>query len=69
MEDVLSNGETTTLRDYNIQKDSTVFLLARLRGGLQLRIKYDSEEKKVDISNDATVSDLKDYLKGNKSFP
>ncbi len=44
-------------------------MVARLKGGLQLKIQYDSEEKKVDIGNDATVSDLKDYLKGNKTFP
>lgn len=56
MEDILySTGETATLRDYNLQKDSTIFLVARLKGGLQLRIKYDQEEKKVDISDDATV--------------
>ena len=70
MEDIfLATEETATLQDYNIQNNSTVFLLARLKGGLQLKIQYDSEEKKVDISNDATVSDLKEYLKGNKSFP
>jgi hypothetical protein len=70
MEDVfLTTGETATLRDYNLQKDSTVFLLARLKGGLQLKIKYDTEEKKVEISNDATVSDLKTHLQGIKALP
>jgi hypothetical protein len=41
----------------------------RLLGGLQLKIKYDTTEKTVEIKNDATVSDLKELLKSRKEFP
>ncbi len=67
MEDVFySTEKTATLMDYNIQKNSTVWMLARLKGGLELKVVYDAEEKKVEISKDATVADLKNYLKGIK---
>lgn len=45
-------------------------LLIRLRGGLELTIKYEEEEIKFDIyDSNATLADLKKLLKSKKKFP
>ncbi len=62
-------GETALIKDYDIQSGSTILILYRLLGGLQLKIKYDTTEKTIEIKNDASVSDLKDLLKSRKEFP
>jgi hypothetical protein len=58
-----------TVADYGIQKNSTLMLAIRLKGGstLELLIKItESEEIKIDISNTNTVKQLKEAIYAKK---
>ena len=47
MMDVLHpTNEKALLKDYNIQRDSTIHLVVRLLGGLQLEVKYETDDGK-----------------------
>ncbi len=65
------NGSTEmTVGDYGIQKNSTLMLGLRLKGGstkLELVVKLaNDEEIKLDISNTATVKQFKEAIYARK---
>ncbi|XP_078410464.1 polyubiquitin-B-like isoform X2 [Cetorhinus maximus] len=52
-----------TLADYNIQPESTIFLMLRLRGGMRLRVKFMTGEViELDIDPSIQVSALKKMI-------
>jgi hypothetical protein len=46
MEILHPTNEKALLKDYNIQRDSTIHLVIRLLGGLQLEVKYETDDGK-----------------------
>lgn len=59
-----------TLNDYSIQKDSTLHLVLRLRGGMQLFVKTLSGSTiTIDASKNDLVDDLKAKIKDKERIP
>ena len=60
-------GLNLTVADYGIQKNCTLMLGLRFRGGLELVVKLaNDEEIKIDISNTSTVKQLKEAIFAKK---
>ena len=60
-----ADGLKRTVADYNIQKDGTIMLGLRLRGGTNLELKVrlsNNEEIKINITTTNTVKELKEKI-------
>lgn len=58
------------LNDYNIQKESTVNLLLRLRGGMQIFVKtLTGTTATIEVDGTETIAELKEKLRAKEGIP
>lgn len=59
-----------TLADYNITKDNTLHLVLRLRGGIQIFIKFLSGKTvTLDVATNDTIESVKEQLQDKEGIP
>ena len=59
-----------TLADYNVQKDSTVHLVLRLRGGMQIFVKtLSGKSMSVEVAQTDTVESVKEKIREREGIP
>jgi ubiquitin C len=58
------------LNDYNIQKESTINLLLRLRGGMQIFVRtLTGKTATIEVEGTETIADLKEKLREREGIP
>lgn len=58
------------ISDYNIREDSTIYLLLRLRGGMQIFVKtLTGKTMTVNVEGAQTIADLKEKIREKEGIP
>merc|ERR1712199_21344 len=63
-------NDAQKLQDYNIEPQSTLHLVLRLRGGMQIFVRtLDGRNITIDVEKEDTVAEVKSKIKGKEGVP